>query len=179
MVQVALQRGGEDPRQAARRGGQIPATEEVSAAEDHLGRRGGGVLLQGAIEERVEAMLHEDQVPALRGEEEPGEGDRPDLDAGGQLVQESTAKGSHAADETVSQPFSFSQAFFSPGNSILLVREVAQRRKRALLSQLSCMDGTCVNGGSPSFPPSDKCFDMCTGSCVFPSFPRGWPLSER
>lgn len=102
VVQVALQRGREDPRQTARRGRQVSAAQEVSVAEDDLGRRGGGVLLQGAIEKRVETVLHENQVPAFRGEEESGEGDRLDLDSGGQLVQESTAEGSHAANENVS-----------------------------------------------------------------------------
>lgn len=99
VVHVALPRGGEDPRQAAGRRGQVQAQEEVSVAEDHLGRRGGRLLFQGAIEERAETVLHEDQVSVVRGEEEPREGDRVDPDSGGELVQESTAERSDAADE--------------------------------------------------------------------------------
>lgn len=112
VVQVALSRGGEDPRSRAGRGGQVSAAEEVPVAEDDLGRGGGGLLLQGTLEERVEGVLHEEQVPGLRREEESSEEDRSDAHPGIELVQKSKTEGSNAADENVSSHsffFSFSK----------------------------------------------------------------------
>lgn len=44
VVQGALSGGGEDPRPVAGRRRQVPAAQEVPAAQDHMGRRGDRVL---------------------------------------------------------------------------------------------------------------------------------------
>lgn len=62
VVQGALFGGRENPRPFAGRRGQIPTAQEVPVAEDHMGRRGDGVLLQGEVEECVERLLPQKQV---------------------------------------------------------------------------------------------------------------------
>lgn len=91
VVQGALPRGGEDPRPFAGRRRQVPAAQEVPTAEDHLGRRGDGVLFQGEVAERAERLLPEEQVPDAGREARPGQAHRPDAHAGQQLVQEPQA----------------------------------------------------------------------------------------
>jgi len=57
VVQGALSGGREDPRPFAGRRGQVPVAQEVPVAEDHMGRRGDGVLFQGEVAERTERLL--------------------------------------------------------------------------------------------------------------------------
>ena len=99
VVQVALSRSGEDPRPSAGCGGQVSAAKKVPLTEDDLGRGGGGVLLQRTLEERVERVLHEEQVPGFRREEESSEEDRSDAHPGVELVQKSKTEGSNAANK--------------------------------------------------------------------------------
>jgi len=91
VVQGALSGGGEDSRPVAGCGGQVPAAQEISAAEDHMGRRGDRVLFQGEVEERVERLLPEEQVPDAGRETRPGQAHWLDAHPGQQLVQEPTA----------------------------------------------------------------------------------------
>lgn len=102
VVQVALPGAGENSRSTPRRRRQIPTPKEVPSAEDHLGRRRDRLLLQGAIEERPQGDVLEEQVSESRREEEPRQEDGTHAHPGLQLVQEPTAEGSHAADEIVS-----------------------------------------------------------------------------
>lgn len=88
VVQGALSGGRENPRPVPGRRGQVPVAQKVSIAQDHMGRRGNGVLLQGKVEERAERLLPKEQVPDARRETRPGQADRPDAHAGQQLVQE-------------------------------------------------------------------------------------------
>jgi len=87
VVQSALSGSGEDPRPVTRRGGQVPAAQEVPTAKDHLGRRGDRVLFQGEAEERAEGLLPEEQVPDTGRKTRACPADGPDAHASQQLVQ--------------------------------------------------------------------------------------------
>lgn len=88
VVQGPLQGGGDHPRPQPRCCRQVPAPQEVPAAQDHLGRRGDRLLLQGEVEERAQGVLRAQQVPHAGREEDAGVHDWLDHDAGQQLVQE-------------------------------------------------------------------------------------------
>jgi hypothetical protein len=47
---IVIFRGGEVARTAARGGGEVPDTAEISAAPHNLGRRGDFLLLQGKVQ---------------------------------------------------------------------------------------------------------------------------------
>lgn len=102
VVQSALQGGGEHPRPESGGGGQVQAEEEVSSAEDHLGRRGDCVLLQGEEPQRAQGVLREEPVSHAGREEVSGEHHGADHDPGQQLVQEQEAARPHAAAAQVS-----------------------------------------------------------------------------
>lgn len=97
VVQSALSGGGEDPRPVAGRRRQVPAAQEVPAAQDHMGRRGDRVLFQGEVAERAQGLLPEESVPDAGREARPGQTHRPDAHAGQQLVQEPAAARPDAA----------------------------------------------------------------------------------
>jgi len=91
VVQSALSGSREDPWPVAWRSGQVSAAQEVSSAEDHMGRRGDRLLFQGEVEERAEGLLPEEQVPDTGRETRAGPADGTDAHASQQLVQEPTA----------------------------------------------------------------------------------------
>jgi len=91
VVQGALSGSREDPRPVVRRSGQVSAAQEVSPAEDHMGRRGDRLLFQGEVEERAEGLLPEEQVPDTGRETRVGPENGSDAHASQQLVQEPTA----------------------------------------------------------------------------------------
>lgn len=80
-----------------RRRRQISFAQEVSVAEDDLGRGGDGVLLQGAQQERPKGVLLAEQVSHPGRETGVSETNGADAHAGLQLVQEQAAKGSDTA----------------------------------------------------------------------------------
>lgn len=96
MVQSALSGSGENPWSFAGRRGQVPFAQEVSAAQDHLGRRGDCVLFQGKIEERAQGLLPEEQISDAGRETRPGQANGFDAHAGQQLVQEPSSTGPDA-----------------------------------------------------------------------------------
>lgn len=88
VVQSALPGSGEDTRTPARRRRQVPASQEVPAAEDHMGRRGDGLLLQGEVEKRSQGVVRTEQVSNAGREEVSGQEDGSDAGSSEQLVQE-------------------------------------------------------------------------------------------
>lgn len=79
---------GEEPGVGSR--GQVPTETQVSAAEDHLGRRGDHLLLQGEIPRRSQRLLQAKSLPDSRRETHPGQKDGTDADPSLQLVQKPT-----------------------------------------------------------------------------------------
>lgn len=102
VVQSALSGGGEDPRPFAGRRRQVPAAQKVPAAQDHMGRRGDGVLFQREVEKRAERLLPEEQVPDAGRETRPGQAHGLDAHPSQQLVQEPEAAGPDTAATQVS-----------------------------------------------------------------------------
>ncbi len=88
----ALHRGGEAQGAAAGRGGQVQDQEEVPPAEDHLGRGGDELLLQGEEQAGAQGVVQPQSVSESEGEEGAGGGHGADDDAGVQLVQEQEAE---------------------------------------------------------------------------------------
>jgi len=102
LVQGSLQGGRKGARSSPWSGGQIPTAEEVPPAQDDLGWRGDGLLLQGEVAECSEGLLSHQSLSHARREEDAGQEDGPHAHPGLQLVQEPPSEGSHAPAETVS-----------------------------------------------------------------------------
>ncbi|CAM4615598.1 unnamed protein product [Lepidochelys kempii] len=92
-LRAPLPRGRGGPGPGAGRGGQVPAAQEVPAAQHHLGRRGDGVLLQAPLAGRPARLLRPQPLPQPRAEAAPGPRHRPLAHPGQQLVQEPAAAG--------------------------------------------------------------------------------------
>jgi len=78
---------------------QISTATQTSVAEEHLGRRGDDLLLQGEVAPGPEGLLPAKLLPDAGGEAKSGEEDRSDVDSGQQLVQEQTSAGPSAEPE--------------------------------------------------------------------------------
>ena len=86
--------GGEAEGTAPRACRQVPGEEEISTAEDDMGRRAEDTLLQGEDQVASQGVVPAGSVSESRKEEGTRRGDGADAHAGRQLVQEPQAKGS-------------------------------------------------------------------------------------
>lgn len=88
VAESALRGGGEAAGAAAGCRRQVPRATQVPAAQDHLGRRGDELLLQGEIPLRAARVVHPQPIPQPQGEEGTGRGHGTHHHASVQLVQE-------------------------------------------------------------------------------------------
>ena len=97
VVQGALPGSPEDSRPASRSRRQVPTPAQTPSAQDHLGRRGDGLLLQGEGTTGATGLLPAEPLPDAGREASARQEDRTDSHASEQLVQEQKTARQNAA----------------------------------------------------------------------------------
>jgi len=92
VVRWSLHGSGARSWSASRSRRQVPTTTQVSAADEHLGRRADHLLLQGTLPARSEGVLCRQALSDVWGQATPSGADRTHADTDWQLVQEQTSE---------------------------------------------------------------------------------------